>query len=686
MHKRWFYALILALLAGTGLRAEHVLSDFSDSGFQYVFDGFTQTVDQGVVRLSDPNDGWGGGGTNVGDGTNGYADFSSFADGRVVLNLAIADNHGVDVVGLELVDADDNRGTWQFDVSELVADNVTELVSKTKLNQASYYNNGATGIDLSRIKQWNFLGDYSLRVPNPTNSVQFDLSLDRAALSNTAPAYPGAGADAPWRAAAATRIESFRKAEIEINVTNSLGVAVPGATVEIRQQKHAFGFGSAVEAFRLRDAAHPNYDPGNAIYKQKVEELFNISTVENALKWWPWENDLGNHSNQTGIDAVDWLNSQGIKVRGHNVVWPAYENLPPSMRALLDAGSTWDASQQQQARDAVAAHIADVVGTFNGKLVAWDVVNEPRTNRDLFNRLDEGEQIVEAWYHAARTADANVPLFLNEFNILSSGGLVDTEAQQQFFDRLQNLKAADVPIGGIGMQGHFTDLDLTGPEQVWTILDRFATLDLPIEITEFDYQTDDLQLQAEFTRDFLTAVFAHEGVDNLTMWGFWEGAHWRPAAALFDEQWNLKPNGQAFINLVFGEWWTEEELTADEQGNVTLRGFKGDYEVIVSHGGQEVTQAFTLGEDGTSIDVQLPVLGADFDSNGTVEAADLALWHQLYAQNLAGTELLEWQRQFLTSATLAPLPEPDAAILAIGFGLLLLPSTRGGLPSRLLLL
>ncbi|MEQ8210832.1 MAG: endo-1,4-beta-xylanase [Lacipirellulaceae bacterium] len=669
--KRIRFALALALiqLGLPNLQAEQVLSDFS-AGFDYVFDGFSQSLDQGVVRLHDPNDGWGGGGSNVGDSSGSFSDLSSFSNGRVVVDLSVAATHGVDLVGLELVDADNNRGTWQFNVSELVADAPTRLVSKTKLDRASYYNDGATNIDLSRIKQWNFLGDYSLRIPNPGDPVQFNLSLDRVALSNNAPAYPGAEADAPWRAEAATRVDAIRKADLEVTVTNSLGVALPGATVEIRQQKHAFGFGSAVEAFRLRDETHPNYDPANAIYKQKVEELFNVATVENALKWWPWENDLGNHSNQTGIDAVDWLNERGIKVRGHNVVWPGYENLPPSMRALLDASPNWDAAQQQQARDAVVAHIADVAGTFDGKLVAWDVVNEPRTNRDLFDRLDEGEQIVEAWFHAARAADAEVPLFLNEFSIVNSGGLVDTDAQQQFFDRLQGLKAAGVPLGGIGMQGHFTDLDLTGPEQVWAILDRFATLDLPIEITEFDYQTNDQQLQAEFTRDFLTAVFAHEGVENLTMWGFWEGAHWRPEAALFDEQWNIKPNGQAFLDLVFNQWWTEEELTTDDEGKVSLLGFKGEYEVIISHGDERVTSTLSLEDDGYVLEVQLPVKGADFNSSGNVDAADLAVWQQRYGEQLAGSELLLWQMQLSANPSLLSVPEPSSLLIAVGLSVL----------------
>lgn len=40
-----------------------------------------------------------------------------------------------------------------------------------------------------------------------------------------------------------------------------------------------------------------------------------------------------------------------------------------------------------------------------------------------------------------------------------------------------------------------------------------------MQITDFDYDTIDRQLQADYTSDFLTAMFAHEGVDDALMWG-----------------------------------------------------------------------------------------------------------------------------------------------------------------------
>jgi GH35 family endo-1,4-beta-xylanase len=106
------------------------------------------------------------------------------------------------------------------------------------------------------------------------------------------------------------------------------------------------------------------------------------------------------------------------------------------------------------------------------------------------------------------------------------------------------LKDNGAPLGGLGFQGHFNDDTLSGPEQLWTIIDRYAELGLDMQVTEFDIGTDDEQLQADYTRDFLTAVFAHEGISAVTTWGFWENAYFDPRRAMFRSDWSIKPNGQ----------------------------------------------------------------------------------------------------------------------------------------------
>src|SRR4249919_808428 len=88
-------------------------------------------------------------------------------------------------------------------------------------------------------------------------------------------------------------------------------------------------------------------------------------------------------------DCLNWLNSRGIAVRGHNMVWPGKANLPQAVNNILNAAPL-SATQQQQLRDMIAAHIQDVGNHFAGQLSAWDVVNEPRANHDIMDNLPDG--------------------------------------------------------------------------------------------------------------------------------------------------------------------------------------------------------------------------------------------------------------------------------------------------------
>jgi GH35 family endo-1,4-beta-xylanase len=314
------------------------------------------------------------------------------------------------------------------------------------------------------------------------------------------------------------RIEANRKANMSVNVFDAGGAPIPSANVHVAMQQHEFGFGSAVVGHRLRDN-----NPTHAAYKQKVDELFNIATLENNLKWPPWEGEWGGAFTQAGaVSALEWLDSKDIRSRGHVMVWPGRDNLPADIRAMLDSGPL-NATEQRIVRNRISAHIESLTSATNGHIGYWDVLNEPRTNNDLMQQLSEGDQAMVDWFQQADAA-TQASLYINEFDILSSAGGTATAKQNLYFETIEYLQNNGAAIDGVGFQGHFHEGNLTGPEQLWTILDRFEQLGLDMQITEFDFSTTDEQLQADFTRDFLKAMFAHEGVDDLLLWGFWENA------------------------------------------------------------------------------------------------------------------------------------------------------------------
>ena len=419
--------------------------------------------------------------------------------------------------------------------------------------------------------------------------------------------YAGREPGAAWRAGAQARIETHRKRDLRVRVVDNRGVPVEGAAVTVDMKRHRFGFGTAVAvAMMLQQGS----DAG--IYRNKLSDLtgdgrtFSIAVLENALKWGAWENPSWPGNRAQTIGVVRDLRAMGMAVRGHNLVWPDWafmpteaqqlQNDPPALRALIEN------------------RIADVAGYpgIKGALVDWDVLNEPAHLPTVARVFADqpgyptGEEIYAEWFQQAAAIDPTVKLYINEYSILSSSGF-DTATQQRYKDIIALIEANGGRIDGIGMQGHMAT-PLTAPETVYEILDEFAALGKAIAITEYDAAGVDESLAADYMRDFLTVVFSHPAVESFLMWGFWDGAHWKDDAPLFRRDWSLKPSGQAFLDLVFGEWWTSEQGATDSSGELAVRGFLGDYEVTVDYEGSivRVDAALDAGEGEQVVEVMLP--------------------------------------------------------------------------------
>ena len=404
-----------------------------------------------------------------------------------------------------------------------------------------------------------------------------------ADLPRTDISYPGRDADAPWRAEAAARIERHRKADLTVTVTRAAGQPVPGATVHLQQTRHAFPFGTAIAVPGLLDQG-----PDGAKYRKILKADFNAGVFENAMKW-------KNHdvATEREIDeALDLLDDAGIAMRGHVLVWPGWRWIPESIKALEHDPAAL--------RAAVEARVTDTATRYRGRLVDWDVINEPFDNHDLMDIL--GQEAMVNWFNLAHAADPDANLYLNDWGILTTGGR-DSAHQQHYEDTAAYLIENDAPITGLGMQGHFGGT-LTPPRDVWKILDRFAQFDLPIKITELDLDLNDPVLQADYLRDVLTAAFAHEAIAGVTVWGFWAKRHWRPTAAHYDEDWNLRPVGEVWKRLTRQTWWTDETAETNQAGAATLRGFKGRYVLTVTFpDGTTHVQEVTVGDEDPDVAV-----------------------------------------------------------------------------------
>lgn len=417
--------------------------------------------------------------------------------------------------------------------------------------------------------------------------------VELAALPKTRFGYIGRASDAAWRREALARIEQTRKSDVAITVRDAAGRPVAGATVRLEQRRSAFQFGSALQFARLvTDSAD------NKIYREKALELFNAASPEDDLKWGPWDGEWGTgYTKAQSLAALRWLQARGVPVRGHVLVWPGWKNLPESMRKLRDTG------RQAEIPQRVIEHINEITTATRGLLTEWDVLNEPFDNHDLMALF--GNDIMTTWFAAARANLPDAPLYLNDY--ANHDLVANQEHFQNFYRTVIFLQGAKAPLGGIGLQGHIGGQP-NPPERILATLDLYAKFGLPVRFTEFDVDTDDEQLQADYTRDFLILAYSHPAVVGVQLWGFWQKAHWRPRAAMYRADWSEKPNALAYKSLVLDQWRTRVRGETDAGGRYVTRGFHGDYGVTVEAGGRRTERTFSLGATGGTgaVEVQLP--------------------------------------------------------------------------------
>ena len=382
--------------------------------------------------------------------------------------------------------------------------------------------------------------------------------------------YSGRDADAAWRAPAAERIEQIRKGVVDVIIYDELGQVVPDATVSIEMTQHQFGFGSAIPA---------GVFISNAVFREKVYENFNEVVFENDLKW-PQFNPSSTLNIRKSLDSLDKHN---IPVRGHNVIWPAWRWCPASLESLT--------TNPVALRNEIDKHIDQITQFASGRLNDWDVINEPYSEKDIMGIL--GNEVMADWLKRTRQNDRAVKLYINDYGILSAGGL-DTKKQDSYYNLIKYLDERGAGVNGIGMQGHFSS-DLTPITRVYTILDRFGELGKDIKITEHDIEITQPAVQADYTRDFMTIVFSHASVKSLLVWGFYAGSHWKPDAAFYDLDWNIRPHGEVWKDMIYNQWWTKKtDSITDANGKTSFVGFLGTYKYTVIAGDLERSGTFSI--------------------------------------------------------------------------------------------
>ena len=413
-------------------------------------------------------------------------------------------------------------------------------------------------------------------------AVNLGPDIDQGVLPYNRITYAGREPDAPWRKEALERIEKIRKGGATLRLTTPDGAPLPNVKVRAQLTRHLYQFGTFLDSNVLLQET-----PDGKKYRETVMQLFNRATCPLYWSDWGWESPEGR---MMYFAKAQWAKSNGLYTRGHCLVWPGWKNMPKRIEPLKDNPAALKA--------AIDDHLTEIATLMRPiKFDTYDVVNEPRVNHAVQDIL--GQQEMANWFKLVNQLDPRPKLCLNEYNIISGGGNSDAEIET-FIKQIRTLLDFGAPLGVIGVQCHIGE-NLTPPDKIVSTLDRLAVFKLPVHATEFDIATDDWEVQGDYLRDFLIAFFSHPATESVTQWGFWEKSHWIPRAALFTRDWRVKPAGQAYIDLVNGEWKTDVTGETDAQGVFRTRGFFGDYEITLTFpDGRTVTRTLSHTRDNTA--------------------------------------------------------------------------------------
>jgi endo-1,4-beta-xylanase len=392
-------------------------------------------------------------------------------------------------------------------------------------------------------------------------------NIDTKKLPTNTVTYVGQSLSAPWRKKAEAMIEKNRKGNFNITVKDKKGKPISGAQVSFKMKAHDYPFGTFTGYFIEESESE------RAKHAQVLLSRYNRVTVPIYWADWGWEDKV---HRKGYMDTMEWATKNKVRMRAHTLLYPGFEFLPERLKLLKDNPEKFREQIIKNTEERI-----EIMKKFDFEAI--DVVNELVTCTDVEEIA--GLQTIKDMFTMSRKAWPKASLVYNDFNIFegSTFGTNISKQREAVYDRLVK---AETPIDAWGWQGHFGESFTPLPE-VWAALDYFySKYGKPIEATEFDIDSTDKRAQADYTRDLLTAWFAHPATNGFTMWGYYGPNMWKPNGALYDKSWNEQPNAKEWNRLIYQTWWTNTSVKSDKSGSAKTRGFYGTYVVSITHKGR----------------------------------------------------------------------------------------------------
>lgn len=395
-----------------------------------------------------------------------------------------------------------------------------------------------------------------------------------------------------------------RQVTKKIRITDAQGQAMSNTNVRVKQTNHSFLFGCG--AFETLPYVMAQNEPW---YDKCVEsvnkwlEVFNYGTL--PFYWGQYEPKEGEVRTEGMKKAAEFLNSKNVKVKGHPLCWHTV-----CANWLMQYDN--DTIMKKQ-----LARIEREVCGYKGIIDMWDVINEV-VIMPIFDKYDNAITrickekgrvgLIKEVFAKAKECNPDATLLLNDFNTSISYEIL-----------IDGCLEAGVPISAIGIQSH-QHQGYWGKDKVYEVLERFEHFGLPIHFTENtlisgdimpayiedlnDWQVEEWpstpegeERQAREMEEMYRILFEHPLVEAITTWDFKDGAWLGAPSGFLRKDNSCKPSYYMLKDLIHKEWNTDVTLKTDEEGYITVKAYKGDYEISIPDTGISAEAKLTDTDD-----------------------------------------------------------------------------------------
>ena len=273
----------------------------------------------------------------------------------------------------------------------------------------------------------------------------------------------------------------------------------------------AQGVTNSIEGKGLKDTYKKYFTVGVAVNQRNVSNPNQIALIKHNYNSMTAENDMKPGSLQPREGQFNWANADrianfcrenGIKLRGHCLCWHS------QFADWMFTDKDGKPASKELFYERLRTHIHAVVNRYKDIVYAWDVVNEAIVDGPALDREGNkrnpyrqsrhyklcGEEFIAKAFEFAREADPKALLFYNDYNA------ADPAKRDRIYEMVKEMKAAGVPIDGIGMQGHY---NIYGPsmKDVEDAIVKYSSIVDQIHFTELDIRANmEMGGQLQFDR------------------------------------------------------------------------------------------------------------------------------------------------------------------------------------------